>query len=406
MDKKRLVLIILFILATIGIALLLYWVFFAGKIGPQPISEEQPSGEVEFPEAEEGALTRPTVGPSQQLPLTDGVAPGVQVAPAAQEESKLKRIVEDQVTGARVDSNNAVSFYNELDGRFYRVDAGGNMQQLSDTIFYNVENVVWAQQNNAAVLEYPDGSNIYYNFDSGEQVTLPKHWEDFSFSRQADQIAAKSIGLSPDNRWLVTTNVSGSNIQLVEPLGENADKVIVDWSPNRQVVALSRTGDPLGADRQQVLFVGLNGENFPAIVVEGRGLETKWSPTGNQLLYSVYSARTDFKPELWIVNADPQTMGTNRSVLNLNTWSDKCAFAGERTVYCAVPTELDAGSGFSPALADGTPDRLMKIDVLTGAQIEVPLSESHVVDSISVDEKTQTVYFTDKQQPGLFRVSL
>src|SRR3989338_2115411 len=179
MDKKRLILITLFILATIGIAFLLYWVFFAGKIGPERVSEEVQPTEGEFPEGEEGEFTRPTVAPPQQLPVTEGVAPGVQIAPAAQEESKLKRVTEDALIGAKVNANNMVSFYNQLDGRFYQTDADGGMKPLSDTVFYNVDSVVWAPQTNAAVLEYPDGSNIYYNFEFDEQVTLPKHWEDF-----------------------------------------------------------------------------------------------------------------------------------------------------------------------------------------------------------------------------------
>jgi hypothetical protein len=28
-------------------------------------------------------------------------------------------------------------------------------------------------------LEYPDGYNIFYNFNTGEQVSLPKEMEDF-----------------------------------------------------------------------------------------------------------------------------------------------------------------------------------------------------------------------------------
>jgi hypothetical protein len=39
-------------------------------------------------------------------------------------------------------------------------------------------------------------------------------------------------------------------------MGENESKVTVDWSPNRQFIALSRTGDALGADREEVLFIG------------------------------------------------------------------------------------------------------------------------------------------------------
>ena len=103
----------------------------------------------------------------------------------------------------------------------------------------------------------------------------------FFFSSQSDKIAAKSIGLAPENRWLITSDPDGKNVSYIEHMGENAHKVIVDWSPTRQFVAMSLTGEPLGEDRQQVLFIGQNNENFPSIIVEGYGLETKWSPTGD-----------------------------------------------------------------------------------------------------------------------------
>jgi len=153
------------------------------------------------------------------------------------------------------------------------------------------------------------------------------------------------------------------------------------------------------------LFVGLNGENFPAIVVEGRGLETKWSPTGNQLLYSVYSKRSDYKPELWISNAAPGTAGTERKLLNVNTWADKCTFTDDRYVYCGIPTTLATGAGFVPALADQTPDIIYKIDTQTGVKTELPIEGTHVVGSMFVGDDGQSIYFTDKNQNGLFRVN-
>ncbi len=170
---------------------------------------------------------------------------------------------------------------------------------------------------------------------------------------------------------------------------------------------MSLTGQALGLDREEVLFVGLNGENYKSMIVEGRGLQTNWSSEGKQLLYSVHSGRTDYKPELWIVNAEPQTIGGSRRVLNLNTWADKCSFADERFVYCGVPTELPKGAGFAPGLADNVPDRLMKIDTQTGTQLEIPLEDDfHVINDIQVSDDGDTLYFSDKHQSGLFEVAL
>ena len=189
-------------------------------------------------------------------------------------------------------------------------------------------------------------------------------------------------------------------------MGENAERVTVDWSPTKKVVALARTGQSLGTDRQEILLIGLNGENFKSLTVEGRGMQSQWSPTGEQLLYSVYSERSDFKPELWIVNADGDKVDTNRRPIALNTWAEKCAFANERYVYCGVPAELDIGAGFDPSIADNTSDQIYRIDLRSGIKTLIETNDPHVIDTMFVSEDGSKIHFTDKSEDGLFSVDI
>jgi hypothetical protein len=277
---------------------------------------------------------------------------------------------------------------------------------LTDQQFYNVQKVTWAKTTDKAVLEYPDGSKIVYDFNLKKQTTLPKHWEDFSFSGDGTQIAAKSLGLAPENRWLVTTKDDGSGTTLIEPLGENADRVTVDWSPSRQTVAFSQTGQALGTDRREVLFVGLNGENFKSAVVEGLDFVPQWSPTGQKLLYSVDSARSDFKPELWIVNAYGDNIGSGRQNLNIATWADKCSFGSDDLLFCAVPRDLPQGAGMAPDVAKDSYDDLYKIDLKTGTKVPIPLDQDYHLSNLSYDAVKNTVYFTDQSRTGIFEAKL
>lgn len=406
MDKKRIALIVIFVLVTLIIGYALYRVFFAPStplVGPGVTPP--PGTENEFPTGGTAAVPTAPVTPPRILPTgqPSGREGAVGPAPTETRETKIVTTNIAEVTASR---SGGVQFYNETDGKFYRVGADGEPTPLSDDVFYNVQDVTWSPEQTSSVIEYPDGSNIYYNFASKEQVTLPKHWEDFSFSPQGDKLAAKSVGLDPNNRWLVVADPNGANVRAVEALGNNADKVTVDWSPNKQVVALSRTGEALGADRQQILLVGLNGENFPGLVVEGRDMRSQWSPEGKRLLYSVYSGRNDFKPELWITDAEGQNIGANRKVLGLDTWAEKCTFANERYVYCGVPTSLERGAGFAPDIANNIPDNIFQIDLQTGLKTQLPLDQGHVVNNIFVGDNGDTLYFTDKTQPGIFKVAL
>lgn len=415
MDKKRIFLIIGFLAVSALMAYAIYFVFFRKTPPPTTVSMEK--------QAEGGSNAFPSAGEGKPLPIetepvnlpinaTNKIS-AVPTAPATAPElitgnftfDRVTTIVDAPVKGVST-AGGTTKFYNSEDGKFYKIDANGTVVSLDDQTFYNVQNVAWSPKNNESIIQYPDGSNIYYNFDTKKQVTLPKHWDEFSFSALGDQIAAKSIGNAPENRWLITAAPDGTGVRLIEPMGANADKVILDWSPNRQVVALSKTGEPLGDDRQQVLLVGLNKENFRGLVVEGRGLETKWSKQGTKLLHSVYSAASDFKPELWIVDATPDSVGGNRKLLNVKTWASKCVMADERFVYCGVPEQLDTGAGFAPKIADQTPDMLYKIDTTTGIKTQISTEKNYTVDTISVSDDGQALYITDKNKPGAFKINL
>ncbi len=408
MDKRKLLLILLFIITTALLGFALYWVFFAPKAAPEPTGTKTIPGQTATDQFPSGGAAQPgttgTTGGTTQP--TQGTQPTTGAVTTPTVQPRLTQVLDEPITNPTPDKNGGAKFYSVSDGKFYRVNPNGSVTALSDQVFYNVQKVTWSPISDESIIEYPDGAKIYYNFDTNKQVTIPKHWQEFSFSSDGAKIAAKSIGLAPENRWLVTADPDGGNVTLVEPMGENEGKVTVAWSPNKQVVALSRTGEPLDADREEVLFVGLNGENFRSTVVEGRGLVTDWSPQGNKLLYSVYSQRSDFKPELWIVNAQGDNIGSGRKFLNLNTWADKCTFADERFVYCGVPVALDTGAGFDPTLAANTPDKIMKIDLQTGSKTELKADGDHIVNSMFVGADGKTLFFTDKQQSGLFKVAL
>ena len=392
----------------------IYFVFFrkTTPLSTAPIGKKPTVGQNAFPTAGEGKPITPDTAPAN-LPTSQTNQPTFVSEEIIETPKKIttnytfdrvSTVVETPVRSVTT-VGGTTKFYNSEDGKFYKIDSNGTVVTLDDQVFYNVKDVAWSPKNNESIIQYPDGANIYYNFETKKQVTLPKHWDEFSFSPQGDQIAAKSIGIAPENRWIITAAPDGSSVRLIEPMGTNQDKVIMDWSPNRQVVALSRTGEPLGDDRQQILLVGLNKENFRGLVVEGRGLQTKWSKEGTKLLHSVYSANSDFKPELWIVDAKPDSVGGNRKLLNVQTWASKCAMGDERFIYCGVPEQLDTGAGFAPAIANQTPDILYKIDTVTGIKTEIPTENNFTVDTISVSEDGQSLYITDKNKSGAFKVT-
>ncbi|PIT87647.1 MAG: hypothetical protein COU31_01700 [Candidatus Magasanikbacteria bacterium CG10_big_fil_rev_8_21_14_0_10_40_10] len=407
-DKKRIALIIGLIILVVAIAYAIYHVFF------RPAS-------VFFPPSTTPIATTTGALPSAQQRLASStgqvaVTPGslptaanvqTDVPASYYTQAPVTKLTSDYSIYTSVNSNNgAVRYHDALDGKFYRIDANGQIKEMADQVFYNVNEVTWAKSADKAVIEYPDKTKILYNFETNKQISIPKHWEDFSFSSDAKEVAAKSIGIAPSNRLLISFNDDGTGIKTIEPMGNNADAVTVDWSPSRQVVAFSQTGDAIGAEREEILLVGLNGENFKSLTVEGRGFESQWSPTGKRIIYSVYSSRSSYKPELWISDAYGDNINSNRNMVNVNTWPDKCAFASDDAIYCAVPNSLPDGAGMNKTSADSAVDSLYKIDLTTGLKTPLPLDSNYTINSISYDAKNQKLYFTDANQNGIFEVNL
>lgn len=403
---KKILLISGLIAGTLALAFLLYYAF--KKTSPLAGLPSEPSADIPpadgqfIPAGQRTATVTPGIQVPGALPVA-GTLPGAQ--PSYYQPEATKKIVEGTATYASVGAS-GVRYYNPVDGKFYITMPDGTVKALSDQTFYNVQKITWADKQSKAVIEYPDNSKIIFNFDSQKQVTLPKHWEEFSFSADATQLAAKSIGLSPENRWLVTTNDDGTGTKLIEPMGDNADKVIVDWSPSQQAAGFTMTGEGLGMYRKEVLMIGLSGENFKSFVAEGLDFRPQWSPTGKKLLYSVYSNRSDFKPEIWVVNSYGQQIGSGRKNLELNTWADKCAFADDNTLFCAVPKSLPSGAGINPAVAAGAVDNVYKIDLKTGLKTGINTGGSYNISNLSYNELNQSLIFTDANQSGIFEIKL
>lgn len=400
---KKTLAVVGFTLSVVGIGAALYYTFFK-PAAPAPTVEPGAGvtgGGFPFP----GGAIPPTTTPGE---TAGGLPPASEIAGGGR--TVVTALTTGAITSAELSGDgDSMNFYNPNDGKFYAVDAEGNLVLLSPEEFPDVENVEWNKDANKAVLEFPDGTNIVYDFDEERQVTLPSHWEDFEFSASTDEIEAKSIGVDTNNRWLVTTNADGSGSKAFQALGENADKVTVSWSPNDQVVAFSDTASSLsgGLDRKFILPIGKNGENYKGLTVEGLGFLPNWSPTGSQLLYSVAGEYSSSKPLLWLVDATPASMGENRHSLGLNTWADKCTWADPSTVYCAVPRNLPDNAGLQRALYAAYPDTVYKIDVTSNKITLVAIPEEDMaMEDLRVSDDGGTLYFTNRDDATLQSMKL
>lgn len=400
-NLKKILIIVGFIIVVIGIGFGIYFAFFkAPAPAPEaPVTEAPATG---------GGL--PISGLAK--PLAPG-APEEIITPAGLPSAKTISTADLSLSGASSitmsSDGQAVQYYDSNSGLFYRVNANGTLTPLSNTKFFQVQNATWSNDSSKAVLEYPDGSNIVYDFTTDRQlVTLPKHWQDFEFTPNGDKIVSKSIGDDVNNRWLIISDANGTNSKVISALGDNADKVEVAMSPDSQVVGFSRTGDPTGEfGTQEVYLIGQNNENFKSLKVKGFNFKAEWAKEGGRILYSVADPANGYKPTLWVTDAEGDNVGTNSVKVNLDTFVDKCAIVSGYKAYCAVPKSLDEGTGLDSRLATETDDQIYFVDLRTGATSFIGAPENaYSIDKISVSSDENYIYFTDKTNGGLHQMKI
>jgi Tol biopolymer transport system component len=382
---RRIGIIIGFALIIIILGWLIYIIFF----------KSTPTVEVPdiTPTSTTGILPGP--GPGVITPIIDAGAP--ERFPSAIARGGLTEtttLVNSITRGATLGEDGRVNYYDDIEDKFFTIAPDGTITTLSSETFPQVQVVTWAPSATNAILEFPDGANIYYDFNTGEQVTLPQHWSSFNFSPDGDQIVFKSLSLEPENNVLAIADPDGNGSRVIASIGENAYRVLPDWSPNRQMVA--SYAEPYDGDRQELFFIGLNDENFRKILINGYGYQSLWNPNGTQLLYNVSASSSGNSPTLWLVNAQGEAVGSGRKPLNIKTTVDKCTFASLTDIYCAVPQFLPDGSGLLPSIADGIPDEIYKINAITGASEKVAeLDSLSIVSTISISPDGKYLYFTD-----------
>ena len=211
--------------------------------------------------------------------------------------------------------------------------------------------------------------------------------------------------LDSEERYICTADINGADFTEIEALGDEDDDVHITWSPNNAYIALYR--ESLDASRSEIYPIGLNNENYISLRVEGRDPRYIWSPGGKAMVYSVFNSRSEFKPMLWYVSTDPASLGTGRRSLGLYTWADKCVFANEATVYCAVPRTMEIGAGYLPSLSDTIPDNFYRINLASGSKtlIAEPIY-STTVKQLFVTGDESKLYWLEKDSGQLKEIYL
>lgn len=366
----------------------LYWLFFRTPSRP-PVQEPGGQGSGQFPSAGPGG---------------EGVAPTGTGRFPVEPSDGLGPYVADGATGAVVGAaplgDGSLRYYDAVRQQFVNLAADGSLTPLSPDKFFGVSGVTWAPGKTKAIVGYPDGSKVLYDFTTQQQSTLPRAMSSFSFDPSGDKLASLYLGSSKEEQWLVVSNDDGSQIQLVEPVGGKVQNFTPSWSPSGQIVGLF--AEAVDGGRQEVVPIGRNGENFRSFVAPGRGFTAEWSPSGERILYSVFSDGTEGRPSLYLADGNADSFGSNSVSLGLSTSADWCSFSGA-SVYCAALDNPPPLLATYPELAQGQPASLWRVDLASGQRTRVTsLPQGFTPGGVSADQ--DGVYVADQSNGRIYAV--
>ncbi len=411
---RRILLIAAFAIVVFGFFALIWYIFF--RPGVIVTNTNTPGGITNgLPNAQNGNVNRVRVPQNVNVLPLDNTSTSATPSLVADGGATLANpVTTGPANGVSVNATNGdLQYYDATTGLFYKISPDGlTKTPLTTDAYPDVRTVNWAPNGTQAILSFPDGSKVLYDFSAKKQTTLPSELNNFSFSPSSDQIAAKYLDpQNKDNQWLVISKPDGTQSQTAEHLGANADQVTVAWSPNNQIVASYRKS--VTGDQQQIIFLGTNNENFPSVNVNGRGFTPTWSPDGRKVLYSTYSPLTNDNPHLFMMNGSPESLGTATVDLGLDTSADKCSFASSgAAVYCAVPYYYNPGSGPQPSLSTGIPDNIYKVDLRTGTvtliarPVDQQKNQRFSATNLQVAADESSLFFTDATTGTVQRVQL
>ncbi|TSC56446.1 MAG: hypothetical protein G01um101418_347 [Parcubacteria group bacterium Gr01-1014_18] len=402
-------------LGFITLIILMGWAIYAVFL--RPLLPVEPILPEEVPIVGEGLPGAGVGGPKPLLGIP-GETPGLALAPDLPEpaaKQDQESYVSDVAVGGPTRTKaltdkpsysvtlsgdkRSLNFYDRESAQFYRVNDQGQSIKLSDKQFYEVQEANWAPNKNETIMEFPDGNKLYYNFQTDKQVTLPSHWDDFSFAPSSGEMAFKSITDSVEDNWMAISSPDGSSPEAIQPLGANGNQVTLSWSPNNQVIGMFTK--PISNNKQEVYFLGRNDENFKLAVVEGRDFRPNWFPDGSKMLYSVYNSNDNFNPSLWVVDAVGDTIGENRVPLEVNTWADRCTFNRDgSSLYCSRPKDIPAGAGLFPDLLTrrNVPSELIKVNTVSGGITILGEPETSMdIAQVFVNDAEDKLFFQNSQ---------
>jgi Tol biopolymer transport system component len=182
--------------------------------------------------------------------------------------------------------------------------------------------------------------------------------------------------------------------------------MVLEWPTIDKISIHTKTSGL--SDGLAIVINPSNGE-FYRVLGGIFGLNIKWSPLGNLLLYSSTSIEGK-NPNLYVTD---QT-GQNKQALGINSITEKCVFSQDnRALFCAVPQTVSENAVWPDDYYKGmtaTSDNFYKINLETGEKglVFQPGENDKSYDAIDpfLSPKEDYLFFINRKDGMLYSLKI
>lgn len=346
-----------------------------------------------FPnEKEKSAPTQPD--PSQEVPT-----------PPA-DNAKIKQLLEGKIVGATMKSTGTGIVY-YLDNNFVEIELDGQSRNnVGAYPFPDVLDIVWSSDKRKAAIKTSTGF-YYYNFDANSVFKLKEGVDVVGWVAKGDRIVYKYYDKATTERSLSVADPDGSNWKELK----KTELRKVDFQNNPATNEIGYYASPDSFTLGELWGISSDGAGERKIF-EGRfGADFLWSPDGKKILASFVTEKGGRAMEIGVANQN----GGEYKTLGFPTSVKKCAWSHDNVhLYCAMlgavvkegdvlPNDWQSGK---LTLAD----TFWKINTQNGKKDRIieltDLNESFDAVNLMLDADEKQLFFVDKKNGGLYRISL
>ncbi len=311
-------------------------------------------------------------------------------------------ISESRVISAHFSDDDSILFY-DFSGQLWQFKNGDSKPTPIDQIaIENPAEVIWSISGKNIVKAGLNQSDANYTFSDFSKKTLTNL-----------RANIKSVVFSPDNSKIVyylSDGLNTNSLYTSNPDNKSQKSLIgalklrdinLLWPKNNIISITSR---PSGLTTGNLWVLNTVNLSLTKLIDGLFGLETLWSPDGNNFIYS-YTDQNGQSPKLAIYKK-----GVSKNINNISTLIDKCAWVKDSiNIYCAIPQSWPPDSTTLPddyyKNTFSTIDDLWEINTETGEKNLVFQGIGNV-SNLDINSNNSSLIFISRNSRFLYQLTL